>query len=302
LLFVLLGGAALIMISFPGAEIGRAILYAFGKAGSYSELQRAAHFWEASARGFWLMGGLQGVLCIVIGFNGMAYVETAGIASIMPMLSRSVVSIFYGCLLAAICFVSYWKIMSKIHVLQPETCAIQSQIPAAGKLPRLFAAIAGYIIVLALLVLTFWRTPSCPGDIWNVYRPSLLVVLGGTIVILLFVGSLTTKLTPSAAFGGMGLIGALMGCIQMLHGFADATPQGISIVAGALAFVLSSCFTALLGMALIGAPIEDRAIRSGRVASMSPFSRVSWYVFPLLSLFFLVLVFCMIVMPMPAAH
>ena len=135
-----------------------------------------------------------------------------------------------------------------------------------------------------------------------VYRPSLLVVLGGTLALILFMGGNNTRLTPSAAFAGMGLIGSLMGFIQMLHGMTDPGPQGIGHVAGALAFILFSCFTALLGMALIGAPLEDRAIRIGRVGAPSAFSRVSWYVFPLLSLIFLVVVFIKIIVPLPPAH
>jgi hypothetical protein len=91
-----------------------------------------------------------------------------------------------------------------------------------------------------------------------------------------------------------------MGFIQMLHGMTDPGPQGIGRVAGALAFILLSCFTTLLGMALIGAPLEDRAFRIGRIGAPSVFSRVSWYVFPLLSLIFLILVWNMVITPLPA--
>jgi hypothetical protein len=38
----------------------------------------------------------------------------------------------------------------------------------------------------------------------------------------------------------------------------------------------------------------------GRIGAPSAFSRVSWYVFPMLSLIFLVLVFNRIIMPLPA--
>lgn len=56
----------------------------------------------------------------------------------------------------------------------------------------------------------------------------------------------------------MGLIGTLMGFIQMLIGMTDPGPGGIAHVAGAVPFVLFSCFTALLGMAVIGAPLGDQ--------------------------------------------
>jgi hypothetical protein len=160
-----------------------------------------------------------------------------------------------------------------------------------------FGAFIGYALFVAVLVSTL-HLPR-PLMVWTVYRPSLLVVVGGALALIVYMGGNNARLTPSAAFAGMGLIGSLMGFIQMLHGMTDPGPQGVGHVAGALAFVLFSCFTALLGMALIGAPLEDRAIREGRVGAPSVFSRVSWYVFPLLSLIFLVLVFNMLIIPLP---
>ena len=76
------------------------------------------------------------------------------------------------------------------------------------------------------------------------------------------------------------------------------SPQDIAEVAGALMLILSSCLTALLAMVLLGAPLEDHAIRTGSVAAPSGFSRVSWYVFPLLATIFQVLAFIMIITPM----
>ena len=42
----------------------------------------------------------------------------------------------------------------------------------------------------------------------------------------------------STAFAAMGLIGSLMGCIQMLHSMTISGPSGIASLAGALAFVM----------------------------------------------------------------
>lgn len=156
----------------------------------------------------------------------------------------------------------------------------------------------GYVLFLSVLVATNRVELNLPG-LLPVFRPPLLVVLGGTLVLILFKGRSNTRLTHSTAFACMGLIGSLMGFIQMLHGMTNPSPQGVAQVAGAVAFILFSCFIALLGMALIGAPSEDRAIRIGRVGAPSAFSRVSWYVFPLLSLVFLVLVFINIIAPLP---
>jgi hypothetical protein len=159
----------------------------------------------------------------------------------------------------------------------------------------------GYVLFLSVLVSTS-RIPLDLLELWPVYRPPLLVVLGGTLALMLFTGGNNTRLTPSASFAGMGLIGSLMGFIQMLHGMTFPSPQGIAQVAGAVAFVIFSCFTALLGMALVGAPLEDRAIRIGRVDAPSAFSRVSWYFFPLLSLIFVIVVFINIILPLPPSR
>ncbi len=54
-LFVLVGGMALVMISFPGAEIGRALRDAAATPGNEADIRSSAFFWEAAAAvsGFW---------------------------------------------------------------------------------------------------------------------------------------------------------------------------------------------------------------------------------------------------------
>jgi hypothetical protein len=299
-IFVLVGGIALVIISYPGAEIWRALRLAAGGAGSDAEIRNSAHFWEAAGRAFWILGGLRGVLSMIMGFMNLRTVEIAGFQSILPMFIGSLLSIFYGSLLAVICFVPCWKLMGKLQnrLSAPDT-ERSDTASSSGLSSWRFGSVLGYVLFLAVLISTT-RIHLNLLEAWSVFRPPLLVVLGGTLALTLFVGGNSKRLTSSAAFAGMGLIGTLMGFIQMLHGMTQPTPQGIAQVAGAIAFVVFSCFTALLGMALIGAPLEDRAIRVGRISSPSAFSRVSWYVFPLLSLIFLVLVFINIIAPLPA--
>ncbi|MGD0101108.1 MAG: MotA/TolQ/ExbB proton channel family protein [Acidobacteriota bacterium] len=300
--FVLIGGVALIMISFPGAEIWRAFRHATVGSDNEAELKNAAHFWEAAGRGFWILGGLSSVLSIMTSFAAMKTEETAGMAAIVPMLIRCLLSTLYGSLLAVICFVPCWKLMGKLQSRLSASGAEGGEAPAFERSGRHFGTLIGYVLFLAVLVLTV-RLPNVSiSELLTVCVSPFLVVLGGTLALMLFMGGNSARLTPSTAFAGMGLIGSLMGFIQMLHGMTDPSPRGIGKVAWALAFILASCFTALLGMAIIGAPLEDRVIRIGRVTGPSAFSRVSWYVFPLLSLIFLVLVYTMIILPLPPAH
>jgi flagellar motor component MotA len=303
LLFVLVGGVALMMISFPGAEIGRALRHAAGSPGSNAEIRNSIHFWEAAGRGFWLVGGLRSVVSIIIGFAGMKFEETAGISSIIGQLAQSLLATLYGGLLAVICFVPCWKLMeilqSSLSAPNPE----RNETPLSiGRPGWGFGTILGYALFLSALISTTNLRNLSLSEVSQVCTPPLLVMLGGVLVLIQYMGVNNSRLTLSTAFAGMGFISCLMGFIQMLIGMTDPSPNGIAHVAGAIAFIIASCFTALLGMALIGAPLEDRAIRTGRVDAPSTFSRVSWYGFPLPSLIFLVLVFTIIITPLPTTH
>jgi flagellar motor component MotA len=299
-LFVLVGGVALVMISFPGAEIWRAVRHAAGGSGNDEEKGNSAHFWEAAGRGFWILGGLSSVLSIIIGFVGMRTEESASMSALIPLLIRPLLSTLYGSLLAVICFVPCWKLLGILQSRPTELNPERNEDPLSiGRRDWRFGTVLGYVLFLAALVWT-GRTLLNLSGLLPVYAPSLLVVLGGTLALVLFMGGNNTRLTLSTAFAGMGFIGSLMGFIQMLIGMTDPRPQGIGHVAGAVSFVLFSCLTALLGMALVGAPLEDRAIRIGQVNAPSAFSRVSWYFFPLMSLIFVIVVFINIIIPLPA--
>jgi TonB family protein len=163
--------------------------------------------------------------------------------------------------------------------------------------------------VLFLLVLSLITFNFAVPQLWNmmplfVHPPSLFVVVGGALVLMLFSGKGNSGRNLSTFFGAMGFICSLMGCIQVLSGIASfsrlGSPASIAVVASGVLFVLCSCFLALLGMALVGAPLADRAIRIGRVAAPSALSRVSWYGFPLLTLILVPLIVVTIARPMPS--
>jgi hypothetical protein len=298
--FVLIGGIALTVISFPGVEIWLAFRHAAGGAGTDAEIRNSAHFWEAAGRGFWLLGGLSSVLSMIVGFAGLKSVATAGLWAIIPVILRPLLSTLYGSLLAVLCFAPSWKLMGKLQGRLPESGAERKELPASNaRTGSGFLTILGYVLFIAVLI-SFARLPNLSlSEVLVACLPSILVVLGGTLAMLLFMGGINARLTPSTAFACMGLLGCLMGFIQMLRGMTIPTREGIGIVAGAIALIIAACFTAQLGMVLVGAPLEDRAIRTGRFYKPSAFSRVSWYVFPLLSLIFQILVFINMYVPMP---
>lgn len=306
--FVLFGGVALLLISFAGAGIRRTLLYLSGGAGDYEGIRHSAFFWEAAARSFWMVGGLAGVLNLMIFFIGMKTLEVYGIGMIIDrLLIRSLLAMFYGILLSVACLVPYWRLAGKLksQALPPNVPQGESGM-SSGRPGRIVVAASGYILFLAVMAFIPFNF-SIP-SLWSVmseivHSPALLLVLGGTLVLMLFSGESNAAWTVSASFAVMGLIGALLGSIHVLYGFAassrSANPSGILAVASGSTFVLFSCFAALAGLVLVGAPLADRAIQRGRIAAPSSFSRISWYGFPLLILVLAPLFTVVVTMPLP---
>ncbi|MCK4930623.1 MAG: hypothetical protein KAT01_00545 [Candidatus Aminicenantes bacterium] len=59
----------------------------------------------------------------------------------------------------------------------------------------------------------------------------------------------------------------------------------------------SICFVALLGMMLVGNPLEDRSVKAGRGQKPLTLSQIVWFVFPLVVLILLFYTFILIVTP-----
>jgi flagellar motor component MotA len=277
LLFVLVFGIALVMISFPGSEIRRALRDSMASPGNETDIKRSACLWEAAGRSFWIAGVLRSILNFVMFFMSLRTQPIAAPQVINKGLAQYLLVTLYGILLAVICFIPYWKLTGKLLGRPSVPAAEQTSMASKCSFWRL-GTVAGYILIVSLWL---WSWPLHSIELLIAIKPAVFVVLGGMIAMTLFMRG--SGPTLSTSFAAMGLIGSLLGIIQMLFGMTEGM-KGIPQVAGALAFFLASCLTALLGMALVGAPVEDRAIRIGRIPSPSAFSRVAWYVFPLLAL------------------
>jgi TonB family protein len=306
-IFVLVGGLALVMISFTGAEFRRALVQFVGAPGNDAEIRHSAFFWEATARGFWMLGGLGSLLNLMIAFEGLKSEESANLGVLIDIPIRCLLATFYGALLAMICLIPRWKLIGKLRSPLSLRDAEQGETPVPiGHPGWSFGTAIGYILfggVLALIAF-FFSVPMLWSTIPLIFHPpSLFLVVGGTLALMLFSGEGNLGRNLSVSFAAMGLIGSLMGCIQILCGIAAfsrlGNPVSIGEVAYGVLFTVCSCVLALLGMVLVGAPLADRAIRIGRVAAPSAFSRASWYGFPLLTLIVVPLVFLTITRPLP---
>ena len=306
-IFVLAGGVALILISFTGAEIRRAFLHPVGDPGNDAEIRHSAYFWEAAARGFWMLGGLGSILSAMNGFESLKTIEYAGVGLLIDILNRCLLAMFYGSLLAVICLIPRWKLMGKLQGRLSPPDTEQGETPVSVRRPVWsFATAFGYILFLMVLGLIAFH--FAPPKMWDMmplffHPPSVFLVVGGALVLMLFSGEGNSGRNLSLSFAALGFIGSLMACIQVLSGIASFSRSGspplIGEVAGGVLFGFSTCFLALMGMVLVGAPLTDRAIRTGRVAAPSAFSRVSWYGFPLLTLIVVPLSVILMTTPLP---
>lgn len=294
LLFVIVGGAAGALMTFSGGEIRAAFAHAGGALGSADELGQSALFWEAAARNFWMLGVLRSILSFVISLGSLS----GGLAALTSGLAHSLLAALYGMVLTVICYVPYWKLEGQRRRPHPPDSTMTPALPARGEINNWqFSHLVGYALFVVILVTTLLRPPVTEIGAalrWIVYWPSLLVVFGGTLALLLFLGNAVHESAISPGFAVTGLIGSLMGFVQTLLGISAGSIEDIS---SAVTFILSSCFAALLGMFLLGGPLEDRAAKGSGETTRTALSRASWYVFPLLALVFLVAVFVLIVTP-----
>jgi len=298
LIFVLLGAIATVLMSFTGPEIGAAFKHAAGVPGSDGDIHKSILFWESASRNGWMLGVAGSVIHFVLALSS----SQAGIAGTVSHLAISFVPAVYGMILAVICLVPTWKLTLELQDKQREETEDihDTRADDSSSLFR-FEHLIGYILFIAVVSWTIIK-PSLSNTYpffkpweWVAYWPALLVVLGGTLIIVLFVNHSPSGRTWTLSFALTGLMGSLMGFIQVLLGFAA---RSIGDISNAVAFVLSSCFVSLLGMLLVGAPLEDRRIKVSGSDHHSSLTRSAWYVFPLLTLIFLALAFVLVITPM----
>jgi flagellar motor component MotA len=243
-----------------------------------------------------------GVLATLISFVIALTNSEGGIEGIATRMASALIPTVYGMILGVICFVPVLKLKEALTLSPPKEITDENEIIPDRITARLsFENIIGYILIIAIIIGTFIKATLSSNDPifnawdWMIYWPSFLVVFGGTIALVLFVGNSAKGQTFTLGFAVTGLIGSLMGIIQVLIGL---TARSIQDVASAVTFILSSCFFSLMGIMLVGAPLEDRSIKDLKTAKRSTLSRVAWFVFPLITLILLVITFVIVVTPM----
>ena len=296
LFFLLLGSAASVFMGFSRDEIGAAFRHAAGRPGPAVDLRRAAYFWSAAARNAWILGVLGSVLNFTIVLGG----GSRGIADASNQMIQSFLITLYGLVLAVVCLVPAMKLSG---------LAGRASYAAASKPsgPRslLFGRAAGYsvfVLVVGLTGLSLVKDSPQDGPLsvaqLMFHGPAALVVVGGAISLALFLGGGTGAKALTFGFGMTGLVALLLGIIQAMFGFVHADIKGI---ASSVSFIISASLYALLGLALVAAPREDRELMDGRRDRPGRLSGMIWRIFPLLAFLFLILTFIIVIIPMKKA-
>lgn len=296
--FIFLGGIALALMSFSFKEIGMAFKHTSGRADTAEEQQKSGYFWETAVRNFWMMGALGSVISFVIALGN----SEGGIFGIANRMSASYLSSVYGIILAVICSVPALKIsgIQATQTMEQRLNAFEDSEDNNISFLR-FETVIGYVLFIFVLGWAIFTPllgqafdgPLKPQDLF-LYWPSLLVVLGGTIAIALFVGNAASGRFFTIGFALTGFLATLLGLVQAMFGFSS---RGIQEIAAAIAFILSACFVALLGMMLVGNPLVDRSVKTDRIQKIQPLNRIAWFVFPFMTLILLLLSFVMVVTP-----
>jgi len=298
LLFVLAAGVALVLMSFSGNEISEAFKHAVGASGKGRELQRSAYFWEAMARNFWMVGVLGSLITFIIGLGSSA----GGIQGISTRMTNSYLSTIYGMILAVICAAPALKLSGKLDVSVNTAGQEIGRANSAGVDKTFgithFIGYALFILCLGGVMISAMSsfTPDSPLKPQNVFLnwPSLLIVVGGTLLFVLFIGSQALGRSLTLSFALTGLIGTLVGYYMLLQGFLS---HNIAEIASGMTFIISACFLALLGMIVLGAPLGDRMLKNAQSSRQGALNRIAWFIFPLISILFLTLTFILVITP-----
>lgn len=245
-----------------------------------------------------MVGVLGSLIVFIIGLGS----STGGIQGISMRMTNSYLSSIYGMILAMICTAPALKLFGKLETaFQKED--LEKSPWTSGTMDRTFSSthLFGYaLFILGLNWVIFSSLSSLTKDSplkpANVFLnwPSLLIIAGGTILFVLFIGSKALGRSLTLSFALTGLIGILVGYYMVLQGFLGHSTENI---AAAMTFIISACFFALLGMIFLGAPLGDRVLKNTQDNHKSTLNRIAWFIFPLITLIFLTLTFILILTP-----
>lgn len=287
LISVVLGAVAVTLMGFSFPEIGAAFRHAMGSPGEpgKEELEKSVYFWEAAARNFFQVG----VLMTVIGFIIMLKNIPAGIANVTKTVAICFVTTLYGLILAALSAIAGLRVVKKLA--DPGQPQQEMQVlPTIQGNKWNIEKIVGALLFIAILG---WMVMKVDALEIFIHWPSLLIVVGGAILFVLWAGNGEDGLSTTLSFAFAGIIGILFGLVQMFPGFGGS----IDRVAEGMTIATLSCAFGLVGMLLGGVHRQDHAFKTGKTYKKIPISRIAWYGFPLVTLMLIFYAFVLMLIP-----
>lgn len=296
--FVFAGAIALTLLGFSLSQIRAAVMPSAGRPLLDEDDGLASYFWEAVGRNFWVIG----VLASVVNFVLNLVQAQGGIQDMAFRLASSFRPVIYGLVLAVICGLPALKLSLTDSRSERMDQPVRSNLShlKSRSLYRVESGV-GLLLLIAILFGTMafrlHQNPTRNFPPLNFFLdwPAVLIVVGGTALLTMFLGPRTWGSSVTFASAVIGLVGAIVGFLKAMLAVSHAD---ISSVAGSIAFVISTCFLALLIMIFVGIPVSDSERSSSfHPGKVSPLIRLCWYVFPFLVLIFLVLAFILVVTP-----
>jgi MFS family permease len=284
--FVLLGCLGMMLMSFSFPEIGRAFKHAVADISDTEsekqELRVSAYFWESAARSLLIMGAMGAVIGFVINMH----FHRGGMRQFFEGTRISFLTIVYGIIPAALCVVAALVIKKKMEDHK------QQDTPAKKEQGLRIETFIGYVLFIAVMI---WAVS--PGFALFFHWPSLLVTVGWALVLIVLLGNAAAGHTVTLSFAFTGLMGTFIGLVKMFYGFSIVSIQQVS---AGMTFSILSCIFAMLGMMMVGMPIEDRAFKEGINGKGTVLSRIAWYGFPILGIF--LVIYSMILATIPIVN
>lgn len=238
------------------------------------------HRLAALSRDAWASGLLGGYLFVVAPLGA----ADAGIEAIGRRMALGLLPVLAGAALAS------------FAAIRAAAARRAGDVPDAGAAPPSPARWLGPSLLALLVAVTLWSSSRLAGEAQLstvsllLHPPALLVVAGGSLLLIRAAGKGTAARLLAPALALAGTFAAAAGLVQALLGFAA---RDLARVTAGIAFLLSSGFSALLAMLLLARP----APAAGRPAG-GPAVLLAWTLFPLVALLFLVLALVLAMTPM----
>lgn len=241
---------------------------------------RTARDLAAFSRDAWACGVLGGYLFVIGALGG----ADAGVQAAGRRMALGLLTVLAGLALAS------------VAAVRAAAAGPAGDVPETGPAPVTPAARLGPALLAVLVAAILWSTTRGAGEpglstlSLLLHPPALLVVGGASVLLLRAAGKGAAARLAAPAVALAGTLAAAAGLVQALLGFAA---RDISRVTAGIAFLLTSGFSALLAMLLVARPPAG----SGRVPA-GPAVLLSWTLFPLAALLFLVLALVLALTPM----